>query len=101
MLQVMIQNIDMRAQMQDYNPIIAHKSDFFFFYFTGKLLKTPQTTPLYQLLKKLQKSFKGWRKFKEWQTIPHPNMHEQDSEGKYLRELVAFLTEVFRSQQIQ
>lgn len=60
MLQVMIQNIDMRAQMQDYNPIIAHKSDsFFFFYFTGKLLKTPQTTPLYQLLKKLQKSFKG------------------------------------------
>lgn len=42
MLQVMIQNIDMRAQMQDYNPIIAHKSDsFFFFLFYRKAAKNP------------------------------------------------------------
>lgn len=101
MLQVTTQNIDMQVQMQDHNPIIAHKSVFLnFFFLYRKAAKNP-STPLYQLLKKLQKSFKGWRKFKEWQTIPHPNMHEQGSEGKYLRELVAFLTEFFRSQQIQ
>lgn len=41
MLQVMIQNIDMRAQMQDYNPIIAHKSDSFFFLFYRKAAKNP------------------------------------------------------------
>lgn len=100
MLQVMIQYIDVWVWMQDYDPIINHKSVFFFF-FKEKLLKKPQTSPFYQLFKRLQKSFKGWRKFKEWQRILHPNMHKQDSEGKYLMELVAFLTEVFRSQQIQ
>lgn len=41
MLQVMIQNIDMRVQMQDYNPIIAHKSDSFFFLFYRKAAKNP------------------------------------------------------------
>lgn len=38
MLQVMIQNIDMRVQMQDYNPIIAHRSNFFF---NRKVAKNP------------------------------------------------------------
>lgn len=51
-----------------------------FLFLTEKLLKKiPQTTPLYQLFKRLQKLFKEWRNFKDWQRISQANMHEQEN----------------------
>lgn len=51
----MIQNTDMWVWTQDYNPIINHKRGVVFW---QKLLKYPQTTPLYQLFKSLQSHLK-------------------------------------------